>query len=210
MKKVYISFIMVAILLSFMTLVEAATPNGTVVSVYGTNSQINYEVENKKREVATKDALSTLLEKYKTEEVPEDERITDYMWRGYGVREIEDELTEFNCTIYFSVTPYLEENTKWDESRQMCFAEFNRVDGELALKNISLTPEKYEEFIEAFEENERKKETIIEPTGIPSQSRLVVSGEAQIEKLTKLIFVGSAIILIIVITIVVIIKKNRK
>ena len=64
--------------------------------------------------------------------------------------------------------------------------------------------------IEAFEENERKKETIIEPTGIPSQSRLVVSGESQIEKLTKLIFVGSAIILIIVITIVVIIKKNRK
>ena len=161
MKKICITVMMFIILITFSILVEAATPNGSIVNVYGNETKINYEVENKKREKATKEALSTLLEKYKDIEVPEEERILEYRWNGYGLRRIEDETTEFKCTIDFSVTPYSEENTNWDKSRQMCFAEFDRIDGELILKNISLEPDKYEEFMKAFEEYE-KNETIPE------------------------------------------------
>ena len=63
MKKICITVIMFIILITFSILVEAATPNGSIVNVYGNETKINYEVENKKREKATKEALSTLLEK---------------------------------------------------------------------------------------------------------------------------------------------------
>lgn len=211
MKKICISFVILFILLTFSILVEAATQNGTVVNVYGSNPQINYEVENKKREEATQDVLSTLLEKYKTEEVPEEERILEYRWNGYGVREMEDETKEFKCTINFEVKPYLEENSNWDKSRQMCFAEFDRIDGELVLRNISLTPENYDEFITAFEEYEKNEETIVELTGTLPEESMNLENEDEIDKLSNFIFVGSAIVLGIVILVVVIIKiRNKK
>lgn len=210
MKKICISFVIFISLLSFSILVEAATQNGTIVNVYGTNSKINYEVENKKREEATQKALSTLLEKYKTEEVPEEERILEYRWNGYGVRKIEDETTEFNCTINFSVTPYLDENSVWDDSREMCFAEFDRIDGELVLRNISLEPEEYDEFVKAFEEYEKKQEDVVEITGVLPEESMNLENENQIDKLSDLIFVGSAVVLGIAILFVIVLKMRDK
>ena len=197
-------------MISFSILVEATTPDGSVVNAYGNETKLNYEVENKKREKATKDALSILLEKYKDAEVPEEERILEYRWNGYGVRKIEDEITEFKCTINFSVTPYSEENTNWDESRQMCFAEFDRVDGELVLNNISLEPDKYEEFMKAFEEYETNEATMVETTIVPIDESYIAN-ENEIDELSNYIFISSSIILMIVILGVLVFKiKNKK
>ena len=209
MKKICITVIMFIILITFSILVEAATPNGSIVNVYGNETKINYEVENKKREKATKEALSTLLEKYKDIEVPEEERILEYRWNGYGLRRIEDETTEFKCTINFSVTPYSEENTNWDKSRQMCFAEFDRIDGELILKNISLEPDKYEEFMKAFEEYEKNEETMVETTGVAVDTSYI-ENENEIDELSNYIFISSAIILVILIFVVLVFKLKKK
>ena len=209
MKKICITVMMFIILITFSILVEAATPNGSIVNVYGNETKINYEVENKKREKATKEALSTLLEKYKDIEVPEEERIIEYRWNGYGLRRIEDETTEFKCTINFSVTPYSEENTNWDKSRQMCFAEFDRIDGELILKNISLEPDKYEEFMKAFEEYEKNEETMVETTGVAVDTSYI-ENENEIDELSNYIFISSAIILVILIFVVLVFKLKKK
>lgn len=209
MKKICITVIMFIILITFSILVEAATPNGSIVNVYGNETKINYEVENKKREKATKEALSTLLEKYKDIEVPEEERIIEYRWNGYGLRRIEDETTEFKCTINFSVTPYSEENTNWDKSIQMCFAEFDRIDGELILKNISLEPDKYEEFMKAFEEYEKNEETMVETTGVAVDTSYI-ENEKEIDELSNYIFISSAIILVILIFVVLVFKLKKK
>lgn len=209
MKKICITVMMFIILITFSILVEAATPNGSIVNVYGNETKINYEVENKKREKATKEALSTLLEKYKDIEVPEEERILEYRWNGYGLRRIEDETTEFKCTINFSVTPYSEENTNWDKSRQMCFAEFDRIDGELILKNISLEPDKYEEFMKAFEEYEKNEETMVETTGVAVDTSYI-ENENEIDELSNYIFISSAIILVILIFVVLVFKIKKK
>ena len=209
MKKICITVMMFIILITFSILVEAATPNGSIVNVYGNETKINYEVENKKREKATKEALSTLLEKYKDIEVPEEERIIEYRWNGYGLRRKEDETTEFKCTINFSVTPYSEENTNWDKSRQMCFAEFDRIDGELILKNISLEPDKYEEFMKAFEEYEKNEETMVETTGVAVDTSYI-ENEKEIDELSNYIFISSAIILVILIFVVLVFKLKKK
>lgn len=209
MKKICITVMMFIILITFSILVEAATPNGSIVNVYGNETKINYEVENKKREKATKEALSTLLEKYKDIEVPEEERIIEYRWNGYGLRRIEDETTEFKCTINFSVTPYSEENTNWDKSRQMCFAEFDRIDGELILKNISLEPDKYEEFMKAFEEYEKNEETMVETTRVAVDTSYI-ENEKEIDELSNYIFISSAIILVILIFVVLVFKLKKK
>lgn len=209
MKKICITVMMFIILITFSILVEAATPNGSIVNVYGNETKINYEVENKKREKATKEALSTLLEKYKDIEVPEEERIIEYRWNGYGLRRIEDETTEFKCTINFSVTPYSEENTNWDKSRQMCFAEFDRIDGELILKNISLEPDKYEEFMKAFEEYEKNEETMVETTRVAVDTSYI-ENEKEIDELSNYIFISSAIILVILIFVVLVFKIKKK
>ena len=200
---------MFIILITFSILVEAATPNGSIVNVQGNETKINYEVENKKREKATKEALSTLLEKYKDIEVPEEERIIEYRWNGYGLRRIEDETTEFKCTINFSVTPYSEENTNWDKSIQMCFAEFDRIDGELILKNISLEPDKYEEFMKAFEEYEKNEETMVETTRVAVDTSYI-ENEKEIDELSNYIFISSAIILVIIIFVVLVFKLKKK
>ena len=209
MKKISTIVIIFFILISFSILVEATTPDGSVVNAYGNETKLNYEVENKKREKATKEALSTLLEKYKDADVPEEERILEYRWNGYGVRRIEDETTEFKCTINFSVTPYSEENTNWDESRQMCFAEFDRLDGELVLNNISLEPDKYEEFMKAFEEYETNEATMVETTIVPIDESYIAN-ENEIDELSNYIFISSSIILMIVILGVLVFKVKKK
>ena len=208
MKKMCVSIIVLMILLSFNVSLEASTPNGSIVKVYDDEPKINYEVENKKREKATEKALSTLLEKYKTEEVSE-ERILEYSWNGYGLRKIEDETKEFNCVIHFDVIPYLDENSVWDASREMCFAEFDRIDGELVLKNISLKPEIYEEFMESFEEYEKNKESGVEVTGVQADVSYVTR-ENKIDELSNIIFIGSAIVLVIVVVTIIIFKVKKK
>ena len=183
--------------------------NGTMVKVYDSKPKLDYNVENKKRAEATEKALNEFLEKYKTEEVSEEERITDYYYTGYGLSEMEDETTELKCTISFVVTPYLKENSTWEKGSQRCYASFDRIDGELILRDISLTPENYEKFLEAFEEYEKNKESSVEVTGIPADASYVATRN-KIDELSDIIFVGSAIVLLIVIVTIIIFKIKKK
>ena len=173
--------------------------------------KLNYEIENKKRSDAAKDAIVELLEKYKTEEVPEKERTIDYTYTGYGTARVEDETKEFKCNISFIVTPYLENGSVWQKGSQICFAQFDRIDGELILRNISLTPEKYEEFLEAFEEYQNNKEKtdemIVVPNNVESNSN---NDLKQIEEIGNYIFIVSAIVLIVVVSGFIISKIKKK
>ena len=146
------------------------------------------------------------MQKYKTEEVPENERITDYQISGYNGGKIID--GKLKTTIDFSVTP-VSEDTIWNPNGNMAFFTFDIVDGEYVFESASLYPEKYDEFMEAFEEYEKNKETIVEPTGIPAEKSYVAS-ENKIDELSNYIFIGSAIILVTVIFGILVFKLTKK
>ena len=173
--------------------------------------KLNFEIENKKRSDAAKEALTELLEKYKTEEVSEEERIIDYTYTGYGVGIVEDETKEFKCSISFIVTPYLDNGSIWQKGSQICFAQFDRIDGELILRNISLTPENYEEFLEAFEEYQNNKSNTDEMIVVPNNVKNNINvNSSKIDELGDYIFIGSAIVLLVVVSCFIISKIKKK
>ena len=112
-------------------------------------------------------------------------------------------------TIDFSVTP-VSENTIWNPNGNMAFFTFDIVDGEYIFESASLYPEKYDEFMKAFEEYEKNKETIVEPTGTMPEESMNLENETEIDKLSNWIFACSAIVLAIVIVVVMIIKCKKK
>ena len=147
MKRICISFIILIMLISFS------------VSVFATSySNADYE----KRKKAYADALEVLLEPYKGESVPEDERITDYEYTGFGISNEDEE--HLNVSISFWIMPYLEESTFWNGQNQICFARFLIEDGEYILENISLEPENYDNFLEGLEEYKKTRETQVVST----------------------------------------------
>ena len=152
-----------------------------------------------------------LIEKYKTEEVSEEERIIDYTYTGYGVGIVEDETKEYKCSISFIVTPYLDNGSVWQKGSQICFAQFDRIDGELILRNISLTPENYEEFLEAFEEYQNNKSNTDEMIVVPNNvEKKINDNSSKIDELADYKFIGSAIVLLVVVSCFIISKIKRK
>ena len=182
MKKILISFMI--ILLIFSSQVFAVE---------------DWKKENKKREEAFEKALVELLEKYKDESIPEDERILDYRYLGFGTSSVEEEEL-VKVHIGFIVTPYSSENTQWDDSNNICFAEFSKVDGEYKLEWISLVPR-----------NEEYQKNI--PDNVETE---IVQGEknedlksGKIQEMSSIIFILSSIVLILVI-LSIIIKLLKK
>ncbi len=171
----------------------------------------DWNKENKKREEAYQKALSEILEPYKDENIPDDERIIDYRYLGFGLSEHEDEKS-LKVHIGFAVTPYLSENTKWGDSDNLCFAEFSKVDEEYNLEWVSLIPKNYDKFLEKFEEyqkNRNENETV--EVQVVSADKTEELKANQIEKMSNIIFVSSSIIFtILVIGIVVNIIRNKK
>lgn len=159
---------------------------------------------NKKREEASVKSLEELMEKYKTDEVPEEERIIDYQWCGGGYDFTKEDEGIFSVTNNFTVTPYLEENSVWKKDfRYISFAEFSVVDGEYILKNVSLKPENYDKFLERFEEYQKNKgqnETV--EVQVVSAEKTEELKSNQIEKMSNIIFISSSIVFGIIILIV--------
>lgn len=211
MKKISLTFIIILIFIELLFSLNVFATSGYNAGVVEVNESeetyLDWEKEHKKIEKIYHESLENWMQKYKTEEVPENERITDYQISGYNGGKIID--GKLKTTIDFSVTP-VSENTIWNPNGNMAFFTFDIVDGEYIFESASLYPEKYDEFMEAFEEHEKNKEVGVETTGVPADTSYIAN-ENKITELSNIIFIGSAIVLVIVITVIVIFKcKKRK
>lgn len=207
MRKICISFIILLIILSSTVFAETKNANGTMVKVGKTNQNISWKTENERREQLYKDTLDEWVKQYMGEAVPENQRVTGYHIKGYAAGVEDDDV--FAPTIYIQLEG-ISEDSVWDERENPIYLKFNIVNDEYILESISLYPEKYDEFMEAFEEYEKSKETIVEPTGIPAEVSYVESGN-EIDELSNIIFIVSAIVLVIVIVTIIVFKlKNKK
>ena len=210
MKKISLTFIIILIFIEILFSLNVFATSGYNAGVVEVNesreSFLDWDKEHKKIEKLYYESLENWMQKYKTEEVPENERITDYQISGYNGGKIID--GKLKTTIDFSVTP-VSEDTIWNPNGNMAFFTFDIVDGEYVFESASLYPEKYDEFMEAFEEYEKNKETIVEPTGIPAEKSYVAS-ENKIDELSNYIFIGSAIILVTVIFGILVFKLTKK
>lgn len=194
MKKICLSFTIFIIIVSFSISVLAAPYDNVIY---------------KKREKAYKDALAELLEPYKKEDAPEDERITDYNYSGFGIMK-EDE-NHLKVSISFWVKPYLDESAfwgAWNGANQICFAEFLIQDGEYILEKISLEPENYDKFLEGLEEYKKTKETQVVDTE-ENMNRNEDENNTEITNITNIIYIVSIMVLVIVIIVFIKTKKKK-
>ena len=174
---------------------------------------IDYNKDKKERKEACQEALVNYLEPFKSESVPEAERIINYNFIGYSISYEDDEKIKFS--ISFIVTPYSEENTIWEARKENhCYATFKIENGEYKLERISKEPEKLEKFLERFEEYKRshpeieKKET--EAKVVPAQDDKYYV-EEKIKKVSINLFVISSVIFIVSLIIIIkLIKKNNE
>lgn len=124
-----------------------------------------WEVENKKIETACKVALDSYMKTFMKEETPEEDRIKDYTFSGYGMSNGEDE-NKIYMHITMNITPVNENNTTWSKNSNICFVVFSKVNDEYVVDKISRYPDNYDKFLEKFEEYKKnnseidKKETI--------------------------------------------------
>ena len=132
-----------------------------------------WEKENKKRETAFKLALDSYMKTFMTEETPEEDRITDYTYTGFGGSEKEGDENKLFITISTYVTPVNEDNTTWSKNGDYCFAVFSKVNDEYVLDRISRYPDNYDKFLERFEEYKKNNfET-------PKTETTMIQGEGQ-------------------------------
>ena len=196
MKKIYSIFITFIILMLISSAVFAS----------------DYENdENKKRENAFKMALDSYMQTFMTEETPEEDRIKDYIYTGYGMSEQRENDDKLYVNISFIVTPVNEDNTTWNKHGDICFASFSKVDGEYVSYKISRYPDNYDKFLERFEEykkNNTETKEIIQVQGEEMINNL--AGE-EIEKMSNIIYISCSIILLVMICFIIIklIKKSK-
>lgn len=193
MKKIY------SIVISFVILMLFSN------SVFATEY---WDKENKKRELAFKDALASYMETFMKEDTPEEDRITNYECSGFGIAakgETEDKLY---VNIGFHVTPANENNTTWNKSSNCCFATFSKVNGEYVLEKISRYPDNYDKFLERFEEYKKNNPETLESVQIQGQETTNNLANQKIEKMSNIIVIVCSIILIVMIC-VIFCRKNH-
>ena len=180
MRKIYSIFIILGILILISNTAFARNYN-------------NYE--HKKIEEACKSALDSYMQTFMTEETPEEDRIKDYSYSYYmsNKRENDDKLY---VNIDFHVIPENKENTTWNKGISYCFASFSKVDGKYVLDKISRYPDYYDEFLERFGEYKKNNPTKIENTQIKAEEMTNNLASQEIEKMSKIIFVGCSIVLL--------------
>lgn len=157
-------------------------------------------MNSKEQQKVYEEALFNWLETFKGENVPEEKRILDSqikMMKGWGVSETDE--NHQRVTFEFTVTPYSPENTTWNvNGKNLCFAEFDIVDGEYVLKSISETPKNYEEFLESFEEYKQNNENIenTETREFQAEPETNLASE-EITKMSHTIFIICFIVFVI-------------
>ncbi len=192
MQKICISFII--LLLIFSTQVFALEEWGE---------------RNKKINDAISSTLKEYMEPYKSENVPENERIISYDYRGGSYDYSRESEGIFKASINYAVKPYVEENTIWRLEENYLFIEYSIVDGEYIAKNISATPENYDKFLKRFEEYKKNGNESIEIDAIQVEKTEELKS-SQIQKMSNIIFIISGITLVVVIAIIIKFKVNCK
>lgn len=175
--------------------------------------------ESRKREELYKKTLADYLEQYMREDTPEEERIIDYDFRGYGNMEEGDRL---KAGINFGVKPYLQENTKWkyntgnlctnkEAFNFYCFVTYKKVNGEYEVERISEFPENYDEFLARFEEYKANlpEETVRNET-VQADSTENYLASQEIKIMSNGIWIGCGILLILAIGVIVSSMRKRK
>ena len=184
MKKIYSIFITFVILMLISSAVFAS----------------DYENdENKKRENAFKMALDSYMQTFMTEETPEEDRIKDYIYTGFGMSEQRENDDKLYVNISFIVTPVNEDNTTWNKHGDICFASFSKVDGEYVLYKISRYPDNYDKFLERFEEYKKNNAETKEITQVQGEEMINNLASEEIEKMSNIIYISCSIILIVMI-----------
>ena len=206
MKKICISFIILLIILSSTVLAESKNANGTMVKVGNTNQDIDWKKENKIREELYESTVDEWMKQYMEDEVPENQKITGYKITGF-ISGIEEE--EVFSPIVYVKAEGISEDSIWDKKDNSIHLKFRKINGEYILEYASLYPEKYEEFMNAYEEYEKNKEVGVETTGVPADASYVAT-ENKIDELSNIIFIGSAIVLVIVIVTIIVFNVKKK
>lgn len=169
-----------------------------------------WEVENKKIETACKVALDSYMKTFMKEETPEEDRIKDYTFSGYGMSNGEDE-NKIYMHITMNITPVNENNTTWSKNSNICFVVFSKVNDEYVVDKISRYPDNYDKFLEKFEEYKKnnseidKKETI----SIQGESEKNLASQ-EIKKINNGLIIGFGILFIISSISLIIFVKKRK
>lgn len=170
-----------------------------------------WDKENKKRETAFKNALDSYMVTFMKEETPEEDKITNYEYSGFGIAakgETEDKLY---VNIGFHVTPTNEKNTTWNKYNNCCFATFSKVNGEYVLEKISRYPDNYDKFLERFEEYKKNNPETSESVQIQGQEITNNLANQKIEKMSNIIVIVCSIILLFMICFIIIkITKYKK
>lgn len=193
MKKICVSFIILLLILS--------------TQVFAIDE---YDLGSTKRFEISQLALTELLERYKTDEVLEKERIIDYRWCGMSGG-IADDQGIIKMSINFTVTPYLEENSMWKNDFQyIAFTELSVDNKEYVVEKVFLKPENYDKFLEKFEEYQKNESETVEIQAVSAEKTEELKTN-KIEKMSNIIFVSSSIVLgiVVLIMIVNIIKKTK-
>ncbi len=164
---------------------------------------------NKKINDAISSTLKEYMEPYKSENVPENERIISYDYRGGSYDYSRESEGIFKASINYAVKPYVEENTIWRLEENYLFIEYSIVDGEYIAKNISATPENYDKFLKRFEEYKKNGNESIEIDAIQVEKTEELKS-SQIQKMSNIIFIISGITLVVVIAIIIKFKVNCK
>lgn len=182
MKKIYSGIIL------FITLILIS--NLALATEY-------WEKENQKIKTACEVALDSYMKTFMTEETPEQDRIKDYTFTGYGMSEGEDE-NKLYMHISMNIIPVNEDITTWSKHGDICFVVFSKVNDEYVVDRISRYPDNYDKFLERFEEYKKsdsetdKKETI----SIQGESQNNLASQ-EIQKINNGLVIGFGILFII-------------
>ena len=174
--------------------------------------------DSDKRDEFIEGVFEEWIESYKSEEVPENRRITDYKLNTFGMRTISD--NEYIADIEFIVTPVSIENTEWNYGEpetglwdghefvwyvktNICYIRIKVENGDYQVEYIGETPEGYDEFAKRFEEykNTHSQEEVesIQIQGKETDNQLA---NQEIEKMSNGIVIGCSVILLVVICLV--------
>lgn len=160
------------------------------------------------------------IESYKSEEISENRRITDYKLNKLGIRTISD--NEYIADIEFVVTPVSIENTEWNYGEpeiglweghefiwyvktNICYIKIKVENGEYQVEYIRETPEGYDEFEKRFEEYKKTHpQEEVENTQIQGEETENLLANQEIEKMSNGIVIGCSIILLAIISFIIV------
>lgn len=160
------------------------------------------------------------IESYKSEEISENRRITDYKLNKLGIRTISD--NEYIADIEFVVTPVSIQNTEWNYGEpeiglweghefiwyvktNICYIKIKVENGEYQVEYIRETPEGYDEFEKRFEEYKKTHpQEEVENTQIQGEETENLLANQEIEKMSNGIVIGCSIILLAIISFIIV------